>query len=149
MILRSIQEKDIEACAALYAQVFSSEPWDEKWSEGAARERLLHFYYSKGFCGVLAEQEGVISFALGNIEPFYSGSIFYLREMCRNTNMPKAGVGYKVLAALERELLAQDVQDVYLITDRAIPASDFYQKNGFNHSDQMGFYAKHIQAKED
>ena len=146
MILRSIQEKDIEACAALYAQVFSSEPWDENWSEGAARERLLHFYHSNGFCGVLAEQDGVVGFSLGNIEPFYSGSIFYLREMCRKANMSKMGVGHKVLAELERELLHQEVQDVYLITDRAIPASDFYQKNGFNHSDQMGFYAKHIKA---
>lgn len=146
MILRSIQETDIEACATLFTQVFSSEPWNEEWNKGFALERLLHFFQSKGFIGVLAEQEGLVGFALGNTEPFYFGSMFYLREMCTQTNLQNQGVGSKVLGALEEELRSEGVQRIYLTTERATPASGFYQKNGFNYSDKMGFYAKRVNS---
>ncbi len=56
MILHSIKASDITACASLFAQVFSSELWNEEWAEAFAFERLSHFYQSKGFIGVLAEQ---------------------------------------------------------------------------------------------
>jgi aminoglycoside 6'-N-acetyltransferase I len=142
MILRNIQEKDIEACAALFTKVFSSEPWSEPWNISLARDRLLHFYKSKGFIGILAESDGVIGFSLGNTEPFHFGSMFYLREMCTQTNLQKKGVGSEIFHALERELSLNNVNSIYLTTAREIPAAEFYKKKGFKYSDQMGFYAK-------
>ncbi len=146
MRLRNIQETDIEACAMLFTQIFSSQPWNEQWNTVFAIERLSHFYYSKGFIGVLAEQEGVVGFALGNTEPFYFGSIFYLREICTQTNLQNQGVGNRVLEFLEKELLSEEVQRIYLTTERAIPAVNFYQKNGFNYNDKMGVYAKRVNS---
>lgn len=55
MKFRVIQEADIDACASLFAQVFSSAPWNEGWDDDFAFDRLFHFYKSKGFIGVLAE----------------------------------------------------------------------------------------------
>ena len=146
MILRSIQETDLAVCAALFTNVFSSDPWNEEWNETFALERLLHFYQSKGFVGILAEQQGVVGFALGNTEPFYFGSMFYLREMCTKTNLQNQGVGNKVLKALEKELIPLKVQSIYLTTERTIPAAHFYQTNGFNYSEKMGFYAKRVSS---
>ncbi len=146
MRLRSIQETDIEACAILFTEVFSSEPWSEGWNKNFALERLLHFFESKGFVGILAENEGVVGFALGNTEPFYCGSMFYLREMCTQTDIQNQGVGSKILEALEESLSSKGVQRIYLTTQRAIPASDFYQNNGFSYSDKMGFYAKRVSS---
>lgn len=146
MRFRSIQEADIEACAILFTQVFSSEPWCEEWNKDLALERLFHFYQSKGFIGVLAEQKGIAGFALGNTEPFYFGSMFYLREMCTKTNLQNQGVGNKVLGVLENELRSEGVQRIYLTTERAIPASKFYQKCGFNYTDKIGFYAKRLKV---
>lgn len=143
MILRNIEEDDIEICAELFMQVFSSDPWNEEWSIVFANERLSHFYQSKGFFGVLAEeQNSVVGFALGNTEPFYFGSMFYLREMCIKTKLQNKGVGKEILKALEDELLTKKINRIYLTTERDIPAASFYQKNGFNYSEKMGFYAK-------
>lgn len=144
MKLRRIQEADIDSCAILFTQVFSSKPWNEEWNKDLALERLLHFYQSKGFIGIIAEQESIIGFVLGNTEPFYFGSMFYLREMCTRTNLQNQGAGKKILEALEEELHTEGIQRIYLTTERTIPASSFYQKNGFNYSDKMGFYAKSI-----
>jgi len=145
MILRNIEDCDIKRCAVLYSQVFSSKPWNEGWNADLARERLAHFYHSKGFIGVLAEEkEDIMGFALGNAEPYYFGSIFYLREMCIKTKLQNLGLGKRTLNALENECSAKKINKLYLTTERAIPAASFYQKNGFKYSEKMGFYAKQM-----
>lgn len=145
IIFRNIEDNDIKRCADLYSQVFSSKPWNEEWNTDLAMERLSHFYHSKGFIGVLAEEkQDVMGFALGNTEPYYFGSIFYLREMCIKTKLQNQGLGKITLKALKKELSANKINKLYLTTERAIPAANFYQQNGFKHSEKMGFYAKQI-----
>ena len=147
MILRNIEADDIEACAVLFTQVFSSEPWNEPWNIASATERLFHFYQSKGFIGVLAvETESVVGFALGNTEPFHFGSMFYLREMCTQASLQNQGIGRKILDALEKVLMTKKVSRIYLTTEKAIPAAIFYQKNDFNYDDKIGLYTKHINS---
>lgn len=144
---RNVTKPDLTTCAKLYTQVFSSDPWNEAWTEEVAYERLVHFYESKGFVGVLAEEtesKTLLGFALGNIEPFYDGALFYLREMCTQTQSQNKGIGKAVLQALETELQMHNVQSIYLATDKAIPAAQFYQKRGFDYADDMGFYMKRI-----
>jgi len=142
--IRNIDKRDLESCAALYAQVFSSAPWSEPWTAQAALDRLNHFYESNGFAGVLAESDGVLGFALGNAEPFHTEVLFYLREMCVGPAHQGRGLGGRLYQALERELSLKSVKRVYLATERAIPAARFYIKNGFEHMEEMGFYAKSV-----
>lgn len=144
MKFRLIKASDIDGCSSLFAQVFSSAPWGEEWTQDLAFKRLSYFYETKGFLGVVAEEEGVVGFALGNIEPFYFGSMFYLREMCVESDLQRKGVGSKILDRLDAELANLQVKRVYLATDRTIPAATFYQGKGFVHSEELGFYAKEI-----
>lgn len=110
-----------------------------------AQKRLSHFYKSIGFIGFLIEDNNeVISFAMGNTEPFHSGSLFYLREMCTHPNKQGIGIGSKTLHALEEELTKADVQAIYLTTDHKINAAKFYENSGFIQSSEMRFYAKTI-----
>ncbi len=146
MKFRTIKESDIDGCSSLFAKVFSSAPWNEEWTKGLAFKRLSHFYESKDFLGVLAEKEGIVGFALGNIEPFCFGSMLYLREMCVDSALQRKGVGSGIIDALESELGHLNVKKVYLATERTIPAADFYQSKGFLHSEKLGFYAKSINS---
>lgn len=144
MNIRRIERGDLEDCAQLYAEVFASPPWSEPWTATAALQRLSHFYESRGFIGVLAEDGNTASFALGNTEPFHAGTLFYLREMCTRSNLQSQGVGGRVFTALENELRGESVVSVYLTTERAIPAARFYGNMGFNEIEKYGFYAKGI-----
>jgi ribosomal protein S18 acetylase RimI-like enzyme len=146
MKIRSIEKQDIKGCAKLFAQVFSSAPWNEPWTEEDAFTRLNHFYESEGFLGILIEKDRILGFALGNWEPFYFGNMFYLREMCTDTKLQSQGIGSKVYSALESELTSSSVKSIYLTTEREIPAASFYKKHGFNYSEKMGFYAKHLNS---
>ena len=144
MILRKIETRDIQECARLYAEVFSGPPWNESWSEALALDRLMHFHDSRGFVGLLAEQENIVGFALGNTEPFQSHKIFYLREMCTAPEKQFLGIGRQVIGALENELSLLNVTGIFLTTKREIPAARFYISNGFSDNTSMGFYAKKV-----
>lgn len=141
---RRLEPRDLEACAILFAQVFSAPPWSEPWLIEHALARLEHFHASPGFVGMLApgDRGAVAGFLLGNLEPYLEGKLFYLREMCVATHRQGQGVGSQLYQALERELASGDVRAVYLATGRAIPAAGFYQGLGFRCSDSMAFYAK-------
>ncbi len=144
MNIREIRLEDLDACAALFAQVFSSSPWNESWNQSQAKRRLQHFFESNGFIGILAERDELVGFALGNTEPFYFGSMYYLREMCIASDFQKQGLGNQLYLALERKLSLEQVHSIYLTTQRETLAANFYLSNGFKCSDKMGFYAKCI-----
>lgn len=146
MKFRIIKGEDIDECSLLFAAVFSSSPWDEKWTKELALERLTHFYESKGFLGVVAEKDNIVGFALGNIEPFYFGSMFYLREMCVGSSIQRKGIGSGVIDTLDAELSQLNVQRIYLATERTIPAASFYQGKGFIRSEELGFYARSVNS---
>lgn len=146
MNFEPVSERILDSCADLYAEVFSSSPWNEPWTFEAALHRLTHFYHSRGFIGVLAKEDRVLGFALGNLEPFHSGNLFYLREMCISVGRQSEGLGKQLYHAVEGELSTRGVERVYLTTSRRIPASSFYQNVGFKYVEEMGFYAKRISS---
>ena len=143
-IIREINKDDLELCSELYAQVFSGPPWSEKWSKEKANERLSHFYKSEGFIGLVIANEGITGFVLGNSEPFLDGNWFYLREMCVAKDRQGKGAGTALLKQLNETLAAKSVKNIYLATDRNIPAAKFYIKNGFSQEEKMGFYYKEV-----
>lgn len=141
MLIKKIDANDLAYCSELYADVFSSSPWLEKWDSAKAYERLKHFYDSKGFVGLLALEENKIKgFVLGNTEPYVDGNWFYLREMCIDKASQGEGMGTDLFKALKNLLKAKGVSNIYLATKRDTQATEFYKKNGFNHEYDMGFY---------
>lgn len=144
LIIRELREEDLESCSELYSQVFSGPPWSENWSKEKANERLIHFYKSEGFIGLIAEKEYVKGFVLGNAEPFLDRNWFYLREMCISKLSQRQGIGTGLIKQLSVTLVDKKVSKIYLATDRNIPAAKFYEKNGFSQEENMGFYCKGV-----
>jgi len=144
LLIRKIESEDLNKCSALYSRVFSAPPWSEAWSQEKAYTRLNHFYQSAGFVGLLAESESVTGFVLGNMEPFLDGTWFYLREMCVDNSAQNQGVGTKLLNELNKGLISKAVKNIYLATERDIPAAKFYENNGYLKEDKMAFYYRRL-----
>lgn len=145
MVVREIKNEDLESCGDLYSRVFSGSPWSERWSSEKAHERISHFFNSKGFVGLLSENKNITGFVLGNTEPFIDGTWFYLREMCVDINYQRQGIGAKLLNELKEQLTTRAVKNIYLATERDIPAASFYEKNGFSLEGNMAFYYKSLE----
>lgn len=138
-------EKDISQMSELYRIVFSLSPWNEDWNYNIAFKRLNHFCKTDGFVGIIAkEKDNVLGFAIGNIEPFLHGDIFYLREMCVHPDFQNSGIGSKVINELERTLTELNIKSIYLFTDRKIPAASFYTKHGYALNNDLTIFTKDI-----
>lgn len=143
MLIREINENDLTECGRIYSRVFSAPPWEESWSASTACHRLEHFYHSKGFIGLLAQDKDITAFVMGNTEPFLDDNWYYLREMCVDTPYQNRGIGSLLLSELDKKLMTLNVRNIYLTTDKHIHAAQFYLNNGFDYRDNMGFYSKH------
>jgi len=146
MKLRIIEASDLGACAELYALVFSSGPWNEAWNQENSLDRIEHIFQSRGFVGVLAYDDEVLGFAIGNFEPFYYGSAFYLRDMCTRPSEQGKGIGKRILQQLENELMSHCVKNVYLTTERNIPAAKLYENSGYQYLENNGFFSKALNS---
>lgn len=64
--------------------------------------------------------------------------------MCVSAKSQRLGVGTNLIKKLNEILKAHKVKNIYLATDRNIPAAKFYEKNGFTQEDKMDFYYKSV-----
>jgi GNAT superfamily N-acetyltransferase len=133
---QSISPADVPAAASVFVECFSAPPWNEPWTLAAAARRLGLFAAAPSFRGVLAiQEENPVAIALGQIEGWLRGSLFLLQEMCVVPSQQRVGVGRRMLDHLLSTLAtADDVHEVYLLTDAASAAESFYLGHGFNRS---------------
>jgi len=141
MDIREIQTADLPKLAQLYTMVFNQAPWNEPWTEHTAHDRLAHFYHSRGFVGLLAElDQQPVAMLMGAKEPYHTGQIFYLREICVNAEYRNKGIGSDLMTRLCSILKSQGVAGQFLATDKTIPAAAFYKKIGFKENADIHFY---------
>ena len=129
--LVDLDRDSLLACAELYVETFNAAPWHDAWTIGAATERLEEILETPGFVGVALIADGVVTgAALGQIERWFSGRHFYLREMFVHADLQRGGRGTRLLGGLADRCI--DVEASYLITDRGTAAEQFYDRHGFS-----------------
>ncbi|WP_419875405.1 GNAT family N-acetyltransferase [Candidatus Pristimantibacillus sp. PTI5] len=144
-MIRRFEFKDLDKCTLLFCEVFNGEPWNDQWSDRKAREYLLDFVGTPGFMGLVAIQdEEIIGFICGCRKKWWENDEFFVNEMCVHPKDQGQGMGSKMFESLERELLAEDIKTITLLTDRNVPAEKFYKRNGFSEINRIVFLAKNI-----
>ncbi len=137
----------VRACARLFTDVNNAPPWNDGWTEDRSVRRLTDIFSSPGSWGIAASSaQRLVAFLIGNIEAFYDGDHFCLREMVVATEAQRRGLGSRLLAEAERRLRAQGVSEVYLLTSRGNGTAEFYEKNGYAGWTTMTMMGKAIRA---
>ncbi|HEX8552380.1 MAG TPA: GNAT family N-acetyltransferase [Abditibacteriaceae bacterium] len=150
MQIVAIERQHLPTCATLFAAVFCAAPWNESWTSESALVRLQRCLDTPGSFGLMAQNEAeLVAFALGYIEPWEATAHFYLKEMCVDVACQRKGIGKQLIAALERELQAQNVARIFLHTARESIAQSFYEKCGFYVSPRMIQMSKRLPSDSD
>ena len=122
----------LQACASILVDAYNSEPWNDEWTPETAFRKLDCFYKSPDFIGLLAYQDGkLIGACVGNIEPYYTGDYFYLKEMFVSPEAQKLGVGKKLMESLKIQLAELGIKQVILFTSNEFFPFNFYEKAAF------------------
>jgi N-acetylglutamate synthase-like GNAT family acetyltransferase len=129
--------KTLEQCAEIYPAAYNAEPWNDNWTTGTARALLIHHHNTPNFIGWVARRgDVIIGCAIGNIEPYYGGNIFILKEMFVAVSAQGSGVGSRLITTMKAYLKTINVKTVMLFTLR--PLFDFYFKSGFKEMKKAG-----------
>ena len=129
--------KKIEQCAEMYPAAYNSEPWNDNWTIETATALLTCYYNTPNFMGwVATHNDRIIGCAIGNIEPYFSGDIFILKEIFVAVGSQQSGIGSRVIATVKKDLQKLNIKMVMLFTIR--PIFNFYEKSGFKQMEGVG-----------
>lgn len=123
----------LEQIKALFVSVFTTEPWNDDWSD----PQQLNCYLmdligqSNSLSYGLFEDETLIGIALGHIKHWYTGTEYCIEELCIRTDRQGGGLGTQFLRQIEQAVKLHGVEHLFLQTAEDVPAYRFYQKNGF------------------
>lgn len=141
--LRELSTKDIEMIKSFFASVFTKEPWNDDWSD----EEQLYAYImdlignrnslTLGFF----ENDSMVGLAMGEIRHWYTGTEYFINELCIKREEQGRGLGTQFLAHIEENIKAKGMTNIFLLTERNMPAYEFYRKNHFNElKDNVSLY---------
>lgn len=132
-----VKELDIsyfDEIKKLFKDVFTNPPWNDDWSDDVQLDNYLHDLMETRMPLILGfyENEDLQGIAIGNIRHWWGGTEYYIEEVCIRTKNQKKGYGTKFMSMIEELLIEKDIHQIFLMTERNVPAFDFYKKLGFN-----------------
>ena len=81
----------------------------------------------------------MIGLSMGYIKHWYSGTEYIINEFCVDRHSQGKGIGTAFMKAIEAYLSEKGIHQIFLLTDKDVPAYIFYQHNGF--TEQIGTVA--------
>lgn len=141
--VRLMDKSDLGACSELMLKVFSGEPWFDQWdSVQHVQQYLGEFMDNPVFLGFVIEQDGKIRGAsFGHTKSWYSGKEYCIQEYYIDTDLQGGGLGSALMHGIKEYLKSINIHCMVLLTEKDLPAEDFYRKHGFEVKKDIIFMA--------
>ncbi len=143
---RRIGPEEREAIRGLFLRVFTAEPWKDDWSDREQLDAYLRDLtgQSNSLAYGLYENGTLTGVSMGNIRHWYTGTEYYVDELCIRPDRQGRGLGTLFLKEIEKAVRELGVTQIFLQTESTVPAYDFYRKNGFTELKGHVSFAKRI-----
>lgn len=141
--LREYSINDFAVIKALFKSVFTSPPWNEDWSDDSQLENYLKDLMEVRTPLILGlvEDDVLLGVSIGNIRHWCRGTEYFIEELCIRTDMQGKGYGTMFMALIEKYLKEHGYSQIYLQTERTVPAYMFYKSLGFDElADHVSFF---------
>lgn len=130
----------------LFVSVFTKDPWNDDWSD----EKQLQLYIldligqNNSLTFGLYEGAELIGISMGHIRHWYSGTEYYIDELCISTSKQGNGVGTIFMDKVEEACRESGMTHIFLLTENDVPAFEFYKKRGFYQLKNNVAFAKEL-----
>lgn len=141
--VRLMDKSDLEACSELMLKVFSGEPWYDQWdSVQHVQQYLAEFMDNPVFLGFVIEQDGkILGASFGHTKSWYSGKEYHIQEYYIDTGWQGSGLGSALMNGMKAYLSSVHIHCMVLLTEKDLPAENFYRKHGFEVKKDIIFMA--------
>ena len=132
-MIRNYTIKDFDACANLYAEAFSSPPWNEPITVEHAKKRLEWLNKIPDSFARIYEKDGeVVGLWFGHLEPLSDGQLLNLKELAIKPPEQHQGYGKELMADVEKTAQEHHCSQIFLWTSTAEHQTGFYEGRGFS-----------------
>jgi aminoglycoside 6'-N-acetyltransferase I len=131
--IRRFTLEDLDKCVKLFQKVFRADPWYDEWiSFDQARDYLIELIENPVFEGFIAwEGSDIVAVCFGHKRSWWMGKEFFVDEFFVENERQGNGIGTGLLDYVKNSLADERYRRLILLTNKEIPAEDFYLKNGF------------------
>ncbi len=146
MEFRQLTPESFEDIKAFFRDVFTKEPWNDDWSD----DDQLTMYITELICSAnsltyaMFDGEEMTALSMGHIKHWYSGTEYYIEELCVRTDLQGRGIGTEFIEHIENALRELGLTHIFLQTDRDMPAYEFYLRRGFSELSKHVSFAKDV-----
>ena len=143
---RRFSWEDLDGCAELFKNVFSANPWNDKWvSLDQSRNYLRELIENPVFEGfVFHENSIMVAVCFGHRRSWWMGKEFFVDEFFVENKRQGNGIGTKTVDLLVNTLREDGYTRITLLTNKNIPAEAFYLKNGFYNNEERTVMVKEL-----
>ncbi|BAC12196.1 hypothetical protein [Oceanobacillus iheyensis HTE831] len=141
-----LKANDYEQMKKLFLDVFSSEPWFDKWDDMQLDLYMKDLTENNNSLSIAMydETEELIGCSLGYVFNWWEGREYYIKEFFISRNIQGQGAGSNFFELMDDILRDKDIKHILLSTEKTVPAYRFYQKNKFSVLDDSVFLVKKI-----
>lgn len=138
MELKVLSLEDRKMIIDLFTDVFTNEPWNDDWSDRKQLDAYITDLTGQSYSLTLGYFDGdrIMGLSMGYIKHWYSGTEYVINEFCVDRHSQGKGIGTAFMKAIEAYLSEKGICQIFLLTDKDVPAYTFYQHNGF--TEQIG-----------
>ena len=144
-MIRPMTPEDVKNCVSAFISAYNGAPWDNHWNEDTAVRYLGEFRtHARAACYV-DEKDGRITGAIfAHGRAWYTRDEVFVDELFVHRDFQGQGIGKALLGHLEEYCRENALAGVTLLTDRRMPAADFYSRMGYLCVDSIVFYYKKV-----
>ena len=130
---RRIGMTEISEVRKLFLSVFTVSPWFDDWSDEEQLDLYLNdlMGQNNSLTYGLFEDGVLMGVSMGHIRHWYTGTEYYIDELCIRTEKQGKGIGTYFLKEIEKGISEIGLTQIFLQTEKDVPAYEFYLKNGF------------------
>ena len=142
--IQELSTADLEQIKDLFRRVFMSPPWNDDWSDDEQVTRyLVELMEVRGplILG-LYDNDSFIGVSIGKIKHWCRGTEYFIEELCIDCDQQHKGYGKEFFRLIELYLKDIGINQIFLMTDRHMPAYDFYRKLGFDEVTELASFFK-------
>ncbi len=143
MLIRQLQPEDIAACSSLLIEAYNGAPWNNYWTIETGTRYLSEFAACPNFIGFVAEEGvNIIGALFAHRRTWWTQDEVYVDELFVQPASQGKGCGKNLLQHAEDYCKANGLAGLTLLTDRNMPAKEFYERNGYALAEHVIFFYK-------
>lgn len=148
MKIEFIEEKHVGECAALLMRAYNVEPWTCHWTTETTTRYLKEYMAHPRFVGFVGYEENkIIGAAFCHAKTWWTNDELVIEEFYLAPEFQRKGYGTCLLQHIEKYIVEKRLAGFTLLTNRFMPAVNFYEKNGFIKGEHVLFMYKVVQSE--